>query len=178
VKRIILSGGPGTGKSSILKALSKLGYACKEESFREFIPEDSVAESTFNFQNSPLRFSELLFKSRVQQYHQAVHNETNFYDRSLIDVVAYLVLDEIDAPKEWLDFIENNKYHNTVLYFPFWEEIYHKDYKRVENITLAKKIDLQLRKTYKELGYKIIEIPKLSIPKRVEFICEFLKINI
>ncbi len=175
MNRIILSGGPGTGKSSVIKALLNKGHTCMEESFREFVSDE---DASLNFQNSPLHFSELLFKSRKQQYLNCHPNHITFFDRSLIDIIAYLALDDIECPQDWLEFIHTHKYSKTVLYFPIWEAIYQKDSERVENVDEAKKIDLQLRKTYGILGYEILEIPKLSIPKRVEFIRNWIKSSI
>ncbi len=174
MSQIILSGAPGTGKTSVLNALKSLGYICMDESFREFVQEDNLEKTSQNYKESPLYFSRLLFESRKKQYHNYQNAKITFYDRSLIDILAYLSVDGLPIPEEWESFIKEHYYNKTILYFPFWEEIYQTDQERLENIDLAKEIDLELRKTYLNLGYEILEIPKLSIPNRVQFIQDWI----
>ncbi len=177
-RRIILTGGPGTGKSSVLKTLIEKGYPCKEEVFREFIQDTSNETPGSNYQEAPLHFSTLLFKARTEQYESILNNQFNFFDRSLIDILAYLKLDNISPPLNWLEYIKMHPYNNKVLYFPFWPEIYHNDQERFEDLALAQQIDKELRATYTELGYEILEVPKQSIAKRAEYICDLLKNNL
>lgn len=175
MKRIVLAGGPGTGKSSVIKVLGFQDYNCMEESFREILAEQKKSKTGLTFQKHPLQFSEMLFHSRVKQYERSSNYELCFFDRSLVDILAYLDMEKIEYPQQWEDYIKANPYSKKVLYFPFWEDIYEKDQLRVEDISKAKEIDQILRKTYINLGYELIEIPKLSVKKRVAYIKSLLK---
>ena len=67
-KKIVITGGPGTGKSSIINELTKRGYTCYEEISRQVIlnaRKDGIEQL---FLTKPLLFSELLLKGREQQY--------------------------------------------------------------------------------------------------------------
>ena len=53
-----------------------------------------------------------------------------------------------------------------------WKEIYKTTESRKENYTASIKIDASLRKTYLKFNYNIIDVPKLNITQRVDFIVD------
>ncbi|MDA0890161.1 MAG: hypothetical protein O3A52_03305, partial [Bacteroidetes bacterium] len=55
-------------------------------------------------------------------------------------------------------------------YTPIWEENYVNDSERIENIATAKKIEISIISTYKSQDYELVEVPKLSIKQRADFI--------
>ena len=73
--KIVISGGPGTGKSSIIDELSKKGYKIFEESSREIIKKYKKLGHEQLFLSNPIKFSEILLKNRVNQYIES--NNTN-----------------------------------------------------------------------------------------------------
>lgn len=93
-----------------------------------------------------------------------------FFDRSMIDVIAYLKADELKVSKQFFEDCKKFRYNNTVFYTPIWEEIYHKDLQRKESLSSAKKIEKFILATYTSFGYSLVEIPKQSTVKRVDFI--------
>ena len=63
-KKIVLIGGPGTGKSSVLKQLKSSGFCCMEEISRQITiraQEEGVEQL---FLTEPILFSKLLHKGR------------------------------------------------------------------------------------------------------------------
>ena len=109
----------------------------------------------------------------ISRKHQSNTKQTNnivFFDRSMIDVIAYMNFWKEKYPSEWDDLIMNNRYEKNIFYTPNWKEIYQNTEQRPENYTKAKKIDLFLRATFLRFNYNIIEIPKTIINKRVSFI--------
>ena len=57
-----------------------------------------------------------------------------------------------------------------VFYTPIWEDIYRKDNERKEEIGQAIIIERSIISVYQSKGYTLIEIPKISIEKRADFI--------
>lgn len=163
-KRIIISGAPGTGKTSIINTLSNQGYFCHPEISREIISGGTITP----WQELD-KFSELVIRERVNQYNSAT-NKIEFYDRSIIDSFAYLLKDKIPIKKSWHDLAINHKYYNTVFISPPWEEIYTQDNERKENYKQAEEIHKYMIKAYKKYAYNICIIPKMSIKERVNFI--------
>ena len=161
-KKIIISGPPGSGKTTIINELNERGYICAEEINPENIRDPYI-------KNNKKLLSEFLFQSRKDQYNQ-ITNELVFYDRSMIDVVAYLNYWKKTYPKSWNEIIKIYKYSNTIFYTPSWKEIYTISKNRPETYTESKLIESVLKKTYLDFGYKIIEVPKLDVKKRASFI--------
>ena len=63
-KRIVLAGGPGTGKTSVLNALKKERFYCFEEAAREIFNEFKLKGS--NFKTDPIKISENI---EIQKFH-------------------------------------------------------------------------------------------------------------
>ena len=54
-KRIVLAGGPSTGKTSVINELNKLGYMCFEEAARDILSQYSSKGSSFKL--DPIKIS-------------------------------------------------------------------------------------------------------------------------
>lgn len=172
-KKIVITGGPGTGKSSIIHELEKNGEKCLHEISRQVTLEAKREGIDQLFLEKPLLFSEKLLEGRLQQYIEASKLEADpiFIDRGLPDVVAYMDYFETDYPNIFNDTCENNRY-DKVFILPQWKEIYKNDNERYENFEEALKISSYLYATYKRYGYHPIEVPKLSIEDRTQFILD------
>lgn len=169
-QKIILAGGPSTGKSSVINELKTKGYPCLDESFRELLDKERENDTGVNFGNTPLEFSYSIYRSRYAQYVEGDKFPVSFYDRSLIDVLAYLDMEHIAYPLDWQKTIEEKKYHTKVFYFPMWKDIYTQDEHRLESWEEALKVDKAIRKKYIYEGYDLIEVPLMKVEERTEFI--------
>ena len=91
-KKIVLIGGPGTGKSSVLKQLKSSGFYCMEEISRQITIKAQEEGVEQLFLTEPILFSKLLHKGRKEQYLEASRSNNNliFFDRGLPDIHAYL----------------------------------------------------------------------------------------
>ena len=90
----------------------------------------------------------------------------------MIDVIAYMDFWQEKYPTQWEDKILKCRYMKSIFYAPNWEKIYKSTQERPESYMEAKKIDLFLRTAYLKFNYHIIEIPKLNINQRVNFILD------
>jgi predicted ATPase len=75
-KIILLIGGPGSGKTSIINELTKKGYVCYPEISRQVILEAQQTGIDQLFLKEPLLFSEMLLKGRINQYNNAKNEES------------------------------------------------------------------------------------------------------
>ncbi len=174
-QKIVLIGGPGTGKTSVLNTLSQKGFFCMAEVSREVILKAKKDGIDQLFLTAPLLFSEKLLEGREKQYQKATNTEEEivFFDRGIPDVFAYMDYFKISYPSI---FIEKSKeyLYNKVFMFSPWEEIYTSDNERYETFEQAIVINTFLEKAYKKIGYELITVPFGSIEDRTNFILNSL----
>ncbi len=169
-KRIVITGGPGTGKTAIIKELTKRNYTCLEEVSRQITIAARAKGITQLFKSDPLYFSELLLKERITQF-EALKTDKPivFYDRGIPDIIAYLDYAKIDYNTTFTTACKNYSY-TSVFILPPWETIFKNDTERYESFTEAKKIQHYLINTYKSCGYSLIDVPCDTLSKRTDFI--------
>ncbi len=166
IKRIVITGGPSSGKTSIIDKLQSLGHKCLQEVSREIIKERKI-ETSFK----DMDFEEIVFNKRIQQFFEA-DSPIQFYDRSILDGLAYLKINKLSTPTHFLDQVEAHKYHSKVFIAPPWEDIYKQDSERLEEFEDAKKVYHSLKEVYTNAGYELIDLPIASIDERIEFILD------
>jgi predicted ATPase len=170
---IVIIGGPGTGKSSIIKGLAAKNYCCYPEISRELTHEAQRRGIEQLFLEDPLLFSQMLLDGRIKQFNNA-HKEPQkwvFIDRGIPDVVAYMDYIGDDFPEHFDHACRENVY-TKIFILPPWEEIYVSDKERYESFEQAKKIHEFLAKTYTNYGYDLIEVPKDSVDNRILYILD------
>jgi len=170
-KRIVITGGPGTGKSSLIHKLEAQGYECLHEISRQVILEARKQGINQLFLAQPLLFSRKLLQGRVLQYREAgiLPAEVVFVDRGIPDIVAYMDYAKTSYPKDFITACEEKKYHQVFI-LPPWEEIYVSDSERHESFKEAERIYPHLVQTYSRFGYKPLEVPRISVQERVDYL--------
>ena len=174
--KIVITGGPGTGKSTVITELAKRNFTCMPEISREVTLNARQNGTEQLFLTKPLLFSELLLEGRVNQYLEAETKNSSlvFFDRGIPDVHAYMNYISIDYPKTYVNTSNFYRYNYIFLMAP-WEEIYITDNERYENFEQALAIHNHLERTYLSLDYVIIEVPTGTIEERTDFILASIK---
>ncbi len=174
--KIVITGGPGTGKSSIINELIKREFTCFEEISRQVTLDARKDGVDQLFLTKPLLFSELLLEARTKQFHDAESSkDLVFLDRGLPDVVAYMDYVNSHYPKRFIDTCKKHVYDAVFVLAP-WQEIFVSDSERYENFDQAVEIHHALLDTYKRFGYELVDVPFDSIEKRADFIIETLNL--
>lgn len=173
---IVITGGPGTGKTTIIDQLIEQGHTCYPEISRQVTLEAKKQGIEQLFLEKPLLFSELLLEGRKKQYFSAKEEttETVFLDRGIPDILAYMHYIGDGYPSFFDLACQEHKY-DKVFILPPWEEIYESDEARYENFEQAKLIFEHLKETYQKYGYDLIEVPKGKVSERIQFIFSALK---
>lgn len=168
---IVIIGGPGTGKTTIIDGLLERGHCCYPEISREITLEAKKQGIEQLFLENPLLFSELLLEGRKKQHQQALQEECDvvFIDRGIPDVLAYMHYIGDAYPAFFDEACREHKY-TKIFILPPWEAIYESDDARYENYEQATLIYKHLKETYESYGYNLIEVPKDTVDNRILFI--------
>ncbi len=172
----ILTGGPGAGKTAILHELQKKGFRCIEEVARKTIKE----QMAINGQGVPwgdlATYKDLLLKNEVESYRSAAKNKSliTFFDRGIIDLIAYDRRTQTPSSKELLDAAMSYTYNKNVFVTPPWKDIFCNDTERKQTFEEGVEVYENLVKVYAEYGFNVIEVPKLTVEQRAYHIIKFI----
>ncbi len=173
-KRIIITGGGGSGKTSIINTLGKKGFSTYPEVSRQIIKKQQLINGDLTpWQNLSCFAEECLCRMEKQLDNNL--NEFSFYDRGIPDIIAYLKVNKFEVKDKY--FAKANQYYNTVFICPPWKDIFINDAQRPETFEYSKSIYLSIKKIYSDLGFKLIELPKISVKLRVKIIENYIKLH-
>ena len=177
-KKVVIAGGPGTGKTSIINELRKRGFLSYDEISRQITLQARKDGIEQLFLTEPLLFSEKLLEGRTQQFKDA-ENETEhivFLDRGIPDVIAYMDYIGDTYPNLFIEACEVHKYDYIFILAP-WQEIFISDSERYENFEEAIEIHHHLLQSYIRFGYQLTDVPFGSVESRADFILESLNLQ-
>jgi len=173
--KIVITGGGGSGKSSLIEYFIAQGFCAIREAAREQIRISLEQNSHALPWDDIFAFSRNVQTQMLQDYNKFPNSDFCFYDRCLLDVLSYLHLDQSQPYPELLTDIEKHKYFKTVFILPPWKEIFTKDDERMEEFDETVRAFDMIKQTYTSHGYEPIEIPFGTIEQRAAFILNELK---
>jgi predicted ATPase len=175
-KFFIVTGGPGSGKSSLIEALHQRGYARSIEAGRGIIQDQVAIEGRALPWHDRLLFAELMLSWDMRSYHLAQNSTAPvFFDRGVPDTLGYLRLLRLPAPAHMRKAADVFRYNRKVFIGPPWEEIFEQDRERKQDFEEAVRTYDSLIKTYQSLNYELTELPKVAIEKRCDFVLNEIK---
>jgi predicted ATPase len=120
--RVIVTGGPGVGKTTLLAELAAMGYTAVEESARAIIAE-RLAAGASRRPDLPTFAREVLRRDIEKYFAQQPTSKWVFFDRGVIDALG--LLQEV-APLSATDLqamLSMYTFHTSVFILPPWEAI-------------------------------------------------------
>lgn len=173
-KRIVITGGPGTGKTALVSQLESLGYPCFHEIIREMTlkarreePGSAQQTNPLAFVRDPLAFNKEILEGRMDQFRAAeqLQDPVVFYDRGLPDVIAYMDYFNQSYDAYFTDPCRRMRYDMAVV-LPPWKAIYRQDHERMESFEEACEIHRCLENSYRECGYEVQAIHPGTVEER------------
>lgn len=179
-KLIVISGCSGGGKSTLISEISRHGYSVMPEVGREIYKAELRNKVDVTTWENQIRIARLIIEKSVAAYHEAasmtkVKEQTIFFDRCFLECVSFFQHLKNEESKKYDNLISDLRYYPTIFLTPPWEEIYRQDDERKHSFEDGVAEYEQLLVSYARYGYQIVEIPKLSVKKRYEFIISSLR---
>ena len=167
----VITGGPGSGKSSLLDALQSHGYQRSVEAGRAIIQQQLAIGGRALPWDDRLLFAELMLSWEIRSYEMARQSSgIVFFDRGVPDIAGYLRLIHQPVPAQVQKAIEAFRYHPQVFIAPPWRDIFTQDAERKQDFDEAVRTYDALAATYNEHGYELLELPRASVAERVNFV--------
>lgn len=171
----VLTGGPGSGKTTLIAALAAAGIRTSREVGRQVIREQVAAGGTALPWADEMAFAEAMWPREVAAQQQALATGgTVVLDRGAPDVVGFLRLSGLPVPTHIDAAARTIRYNPRVFLAPFWAEIYAHDAERKQPPEIAAATEALMRSTYADYGYTLVELPRASVAERVRFVLDRL----
>jgi len=169
-RKIVLSGGPGVGKTSIVQELSKK-HTVLNEIYTQLCETAALKQIHLETQ-TPGFFCEMIGSQWLQE--QKALPKIVFCDRSLVDIVAFAEYYKINIHSIITKLNVNLHGYDQCVIFPdaLPSELYHHTQCTYEE---SLKIHQFLKDFYTRYGYTIVELPFASVATRANNILRALK---
>lgn len=167
----VLTGGPGAGKTTLVEALRAKGFATTQEAGRGIIRQEMQGGGEALPWLERQRFAERMFEWDLASYRQAQRQAgTVFFDRGLPDTLGYLKLEGLEAPAWMEEETWRLRYNKRAFVAPPWKAIFGPDEERRQSWQVALRTYEVMARTYQDLGYELIELPRVPVSERVAFV--------
>jgi len=180
MKRIVITGGPYAGKTTLINHFAKLGY--------KTIPE--VASKVINRLNRELgveeqrtwrkahvaEFQHMIFGAQENDYCLVdAEDEIVFYDRGLHAGLAYLSHYDQVIPERMKKLASEYSYDCVFLCHVLDSFDRRRSTGRISDKKAAVEIQNVLKEVYLEYGHEVIEVPQMPVEDRVNLILRHLR---
>jgi len=166
--KFVITGGPGSGKTTIIDELKGMGFVVLTESAREITEKEQASGGNAvpwgDWKALQLKILELQLRKE-----RAVKG-TAFLDRGLMDGLAYYFINDVKPLKGLLDACRNANY-SKVFFLEMLPDFVDDAVRREDRETALKLSGLVL-KAYRKFGYEPVRVPVLPPEERTRFVLE------
>lgn len=166
----VITGGPCSGKTTIVNMLAERGYKTTIEHARHYIDTQLADGKTVKEIRKHQRDFQLkILNLQIDQESSLSPDEQVFLDRAIPDALAYYRFLGIPEDEELTKMMAVVSYKKVFIldYLPLVE-----DYARQEDAAAQKKIHKLITEVYEALPFPVVHVPVLPPDKRVDYILE------
>jgi predicted ATPase len=167
---VVITGGPGSGKTTLVDLLRDNGFATAPEAGRAIIQDQSTIGGTGLPWDDTALFAELMLSWDIRSYRWALRQPGPvFFDHAVPCVAGYFRLLGKDTPKHVEAAVAAFRYRPQVFIAPPWPEIYRTDSERHQSLDEAQRTYDAMTETYTCYGYDLVELPRCDPHERLQF---------
>ncbi|MET2826124.1 AAA family ATPase [Mesorhizobium shangrilense] len=167
----VLTGGPGSGKTTLIEALRSAGFATSVEAGRGIIRDQSAIGGPALPWHDRALFAELMLSWELRSYQGSIEQKgAVFFDRGVPDTLGYLRLSGLPVPGHVSAAADRFRYNARVFIAPPWPDIFAQDEERKQTLDEAERTYHALVGVYTELGYELVPLPLAPVETRLRFV--------
>ncbi|MDT0305221.1 AAA family ATPase [Streptomonospora wellingtoniae] len=170
-RSVVITGGPGSGKTTLIAHLGTLGFASSPEVGRAVIRDQAAIGGRALPWKDPDLFAEVMLSWEMRAHGLArERGGTVLFDRGVVDVAGYLGVEGLPVPEHVHAAAHRLRYHRTVFIAPPWPEIYRTDSERRQSLGEAERTHAAMVEAYTAYGYHLVELPRAPVAERARFV--------
>jgi len=168
----VITGGPGSGKTTTVNMLRKRGYKTTIEHARHYIDTQRITGRTVEeIRKNQIEFQTGVLNMQIEQEAYLLPDEIVFLDRALPDALAYYKFLKLPINKKLDRGLKKASYKKAFILdlLPIVN-----DYARIEDEEAQRKIHSLITDVYESFSFPVIHVPVLPPEERVDFILKNL----
>jgi predicted ATPase len=164
----VFTGGPGVGKTTLIRHLQAAGERVAEETHRAVIREQVASGGSAVPWIDPAAYARLTALRDVAIF-DSMQGETRrvFFDRGIMDSYGG---EGVTPSAEIVEAVRTRRYSRRVFIFPPWREIYETDAERRQDWPEAEATFGRILRALPTLGYEPMVVPKACVAERAAFV--------
>ena len=168
----VITGGPGSGKTTTVQMLRNRGYKTTIEHARHYIDTQRISGRTVeNIRKNQMEFQTGARNMQIEQEAYLSPAEIIFLDRALPDSLAYYRFLNLPVDERLNELLKKVSYKKIFIldFLPLVN-----DYARLEDGEAQKKIHSLITEVYESLPFPVVHVPVLRPEERIDFILKNL----
>lgn len=168
----VITGGPSSGKSTVIRLLKDMGYQTTIEVARHFIDLQRInGRSTDEIRSNQRQFQHKVLNLQINLERRLDPQELTFLDRGLPDELAYYQYFNLPPDEKLVEYLEFATYKKIFIMdlLPL-----DPDYARTEDTVAQIALHQLIIENYQNRGEPIVMVPVLPPKERVQFILKNL----